>query len=113
MTKSLTSLFDCSEDVQGEKVLCRDGEAGSRYEGKWWEVQANMMIGALLLPKALAVAAVNELTVESTLGVHVLPAAKRHAAVLQLADVFNVNPIVAEIRLDAIFPVTAGDQLTL
>lgn len=107
------SLFDSSEDVQGEKVLCRDGEAGSRYNGKWWEVQANMMIGALLLPKPLAFEALRKFTVESGLGVRVMPATKRHAAYLELADVFNVNPIVAEIRLEALFPIASTDQLTL
>ncbi len=107
------SLFDSSEDVQGEKVLCRDGEAGSRYNGKWWEVQANMMIGPLLLPKLLVIEALVGFTVESGLGVRVMPAEKRHAAYLEIADIFNVNPVVAEIRLDAIFPLASTDQLTL
>lgn len=107
------SLFDSSEDVQGEKVLCRDGEAGSRYNGKWWEVQANMMIGPLLLPKPIALEALNPFTLESGLGVRVLPADKRHAAYLELADIFNVNPVVAEIRLEGLFPLSSTDQLTL
>ena len=107
------TLFDSSEDVQGEKVLCRDGEAGSRYNGKWWEVQANMMIGALLLPKPLAFEALRTFTIESGLGVRLMPAAKRHAAYLELADVFNVNPVVAEIRLEALFPLASTNQLTL
>lgn len=108
------SLFDSSQDVQGEKVLCRDGEAGgSRYDGKWWEVQANMMIGPLLLPKTLALDALEGFTLESELGVRVLPAEKRHAAYLELADIFNVNPVVAEIRLEGLFPRASTDQLTL
>jgi len=106
------SLFDSSKDVQGERVLCRDGEAGSRYNGKWWEVQANMMIGPLLLPKPLALEALKGLTIESGLGVRMLPPEKRHAAYLELAEVFNVNPVVAEIRLEALFPLASKDQLT-
>lgn len=108
------SLFEGSEDVEKDKVLCRDGEAGSsRYSGKWWEVQANMMIGSLLLPRPLMDTVVQPFMEESALGVQCLRAADRHAAALELADVFNVNPVVASIRLETRFPSSQADQLTL
>jgi Zn-dependent peptidase ImmA (M78 family) len=107
------SLFDGSEAVQKDKILCRDGEAAARYNGNWWEVQANMMIGALLLPKSLVQEVVGPHTTESVLGASDLPAEKRYAVSRELAEVFDVNPVVAQIRLETLLPLARSDQLTL
>ena len=106
------SLFDQSDDVDKQKVLCRD-EGAPAFNGKWWEYQANLMIGALLLPKALVYDVVLRHVDRSPLGVPSIPAGKRHIVGLELADVFDVNPIVAQIRLDALMPRGEEVQLTL
>ena len=49
-------LFGDEYDSKVPKILCRDETANNaqkpRYDGRWWEFQANQTIGALLLPKA-------------------------------------------------------------
>jgi hypothetical protein len=72
-----------------------------------------MMIGALLLPKALFYDVVEPYTTECGLGIRKLVPDKRHVVYLELAEVFNVNPVVAELRLDALLPGADSDQLTL
>jgi hypothetical protein len=37
----------------GSKILCRDDQRRSTYDGKWWEYQANQAIAGLLLPRRL------------------------------------------------------------
>jgi L-rhamnose mutarotase len=108
------SLFDGSRDVETDRMLCRDEAiASSRHRSRWWEVQANMMIGSLLLPAPLVHAAMAPFMEESVLGVRELAAAKRHAVSLALAELFDVNPIVAQIRLDGLYPAADAGQLTL
>jgi hypothetical protein len=89
------------------RILCRDEqpqEATKSYKGEWWEFQANRAIGALLMPKSLALVAVDQyLTPNGMLGLKTLPAGNRKAAARQLAEIFDVNPIVAEIRLKEMF----------
>lgn len=88
------------------RVLCRDEEQGGTggYKGNWWEWQANRAIGGLLLPRGLVARAVEQL-VESVglLGLTVLPPSRREAAVQHVAEVFDVNQVVARRRLDEMF----------
>lgn len=90
------------------RVLCRDERSDSPpkvYRGDWWEFQANRAIGALLLPRQLAVIAVEEyLTPTGGLGVKSLSSVNRMGATSHLAEVFDVNPVVASIRLSEFFP---------
>ncbi|MGL3710677.1 ImmA/IrrE family metallo-endopeptidase [Leptospirillum ferriphilum] len=99
-----------SEDER--TVLCRDLPGTSdrtSYRGRWWEHQANKAIGALLIPFGL---------LEKTM-VPFLEATKkdksksqgsclgpkqRQAAILRLSEIFDVNPVVAKIRLAETFP---------
>ena len=114
------SLFGDGLAPDAPKVLCRDGGingVGSQ-KGKppyrWWEFQANQAMGALLLPRGLVLEALQGLLLpQGQLGVPGLPSAKREAAVLLLAETFDVNPVVARIRLDGLYPGAAGGQLTL
>ncbi len=112
------SLFGDGLASDSPKLLCRDGGVtGTEGTAKkppyrWWEFQANLAMGALLLPKALVEKAVESMLVaEGAFGFKVLPNARRGDAVKLLADVFNVNPIVARIRLEGIYPLDG--QLTL
>jgi len=110
------SLFDGDPDVTSMKILCREPEAkaGSRpYDGRWWEVQANMVIGPLLMPRSLVKKAIQPFVQkQGLLGIDDVDARMREDAISRLAEVFNVNPVVARIRLDDIFP-KAGPQLML
>lgn len=101
-------------------ILCRgDGIQGipghrkRKYE--WWEYQANLAIGPLLLPRSLVISTLQPFLVKKGLLLdrEVLDQDRREAAVRLLAEVFEVNPIVAEIRLGVLFPSAATGQLTL
>ena len=108
-------LLDDSFDYEQRKIMCRkeDLERGpGGYDGKWWEWQANQAIGGLLLPRRLVEARVEPLTEASgSLGPPELPAPDRDRAARWLARTFEVNPVVARIRLGSVFP--PGLQLSL
>ena len=115
-------LFEDDLDEKQQAILCRSGTVGflsehittHRYNGRWWEYQANQMIGALLLPRLLVSDALGSfLVAQGHLGLTHLDPTRREEAVCHLADVFDVNPVVARIRVDEIFPVFAEGQLTL
>ena len=108
-------LIEVDIDVANRKVLCRnDNGSQHRYDGSWWEYQANQMIGALLLPRPLVLEALEPLlTIRGRLGMGILEEAKRDEAAETLADTFDVNPVVARIRIDQIYPTTTGGQLPL
>ncbi len=116
------SLFD-SEEPQSNRtrILCREDavldvhrSGQNAYSGRWWEFQANRAIGGLLLPRQLVARCLEEvLVVGGTLGSKVLPRDCREQAIQLLAEVFNVNPVVARIRIDALYPASAEVQLTL
>ena len=107
------SLFEDERDVSATTILCRDLQHGSeahRYHGCWWEYQANRMMGALLLPRALAIECVRRLTVaRGARGTRVLRRELRRRAALLLADTFNVNARLAELRLAKLYPPSANE----
>jgi hypothetical protein len=113
------SLFDDSINSDQPKVLCRDlpgisTVSGRGYDGRWWEFQANSAIGALLLPRPLVHQALDSLLIERGLfGTKILESSNRNEAIHLLTDAFDVNPAVAKIRLEEIFPVANERQLTL
>lgn len=99
------------------KVMCRDEltnaiiNGRNTYDGKWWEYQANVAIGALLLPRPLAEEVIEPFTVTEGLCLKVLDKTKYSDAVMSLSETFDVNPAVAKIRLSEIFPnENAGQQ---
>lgn len=99
-------------NIEGRKILCRDNDikpTGRAYDGRWWEWQANRCIGGLLLPKKLAREALSDLLVDSVVTKSPsLPPANRIEAEKRLSEVFDVNPVVARIRLNEMFPNTKG-----
>ena len=109
-------------DEKRQMILCRPGSVDAslgpanaqRYDGRWWEYQANKFIGALLLPRRLAEQAVDDFVVSAgSLGIRVLDDTRREEAANCLAEVFDVNPSVARIRVDGILPAAPAGQLTL
>lgn len=113
----LISIFGADVDQHKPRILCRDPkpESGRRgYDGRWWEYHANQAIGALLLPRPLALEAITGLlTPPSAFGRRDLPDAHRQKAVRQLAEIFAVNPAVARVRIEGLFPQSEALQLTL
>ncbi len=106
-------LFGDWSDATKPKVLCRDHE-GTAYQGEWWELQANKAIGALLMPKTLVLAAAQPfMNSVGTLGAQRIREADRKKAVRELAEIFDVNPVVARIRLEGIAPEAESSQLPL
>lgn len=107
-------LDDCFE-YEKRRILCREadiGATGTSYHGKWWEWQANQAIGGLLLPRELVEASLESLTEEQGLfRTRVLPSTRYEPAARLLAEVFDVNPAVARIRLAGLFP--SDDQGSL
>ena len=114
------ALFGDGLAKDSAKILCRDTGSSPKAAGKakppyrWWEFQANMAMGALLLPESLVTKALAaHLELQGMLGVPMLPASHRDVAIRELADVFDVNPVVVRIRLDDLYPANSGNQLTL
>lgn len=103
-----------AEDVDGTRILCREPSAmKSGYDGRWWEFQANRAMASLLLPRQL-VRVVLELFLvkEGGLGLVVLDEARREEAICLVAETFDVNPVVARLRIEALCA-AKGDQLAL
>ncbi len=116
------SLFGDDLDEKKQTILCRPGTVGSpnesagthRYDGRWWEFQANKVIGVLLLPRQLVNEALDSLLVpQGSLGIRGLDDSTREEGVHVLANAFDVNPAVARIRVEELFPASASGQLTL
>lgn len=113
------SLFGENPEV-GPKILCREVSGVSennqqrRYDGNWWEFQANKAIGALLLPRSLVYRAVEPfLEAQGMLGIPTMSDTGRAAAERELVSIFDVNPVVARIRLGDLYPMDNSNQLTL
>jgi hypothetical protein len=109
-------LFD--EDSRSDhQILCRDiqgcGEERKRsYDGRWWEFQANRAIGGLLCPRPLVQEALNSfLLPKGSLGALALQEDRRDDAARALSDIFDVNPVVARIRISELFPPETGQLL--
>jgi len=109
-------LFD--RDSQADhKILCRDVQGEERktrpYDGRWWEFQANRAMGGLLCPCSLIEASLKAHLVPSgSLGAMRLDEANRSAAISEVSETFDVNPIVARIRISELYPV-GGPQMHL
>jgi hypothetical protein len=107
------TLFGSDPDFSATKILCRQETRDRRYDGRWWELQAQKAIGPLLMPRALVGPALEPLLVQrGTFGIPAVDEAHREDAAQLLAETFDVNPAAARVRLAAIYP-SSGAQLTL
>jgi hypothetical protein len=107
-------LFD-EDSHSADQILCRDVQGdeqkSQRYDGRWWEFQANRAMGGLLCPRPLMQEAMKPfLSPAGLLGVEVLDESRREAAVRAMAEVFDVNPAVTRIRINELFPPAAGQM---
>ncbi len=91
------SLFGDGLAADAPKILCRDGgipgdghAPGKKAPYRWWEFQANLAMGALLLPKPLVAKALEPiLTVQGMFKQLSLPSGRREDAVRLLASVLR------------------------
>lgn len=118
LEKPPTNLVGSDFDIPEKKILCRketvegiQDRPRSECGQKWWEFQANMVIGGLLLPRKLVMSAIEPFLMETgRLGVKVLDEARKEIATRALAEAFDVNPIVVKIRIDSIYSISREDQ---
>jgi len=104
-------------DFSDAKILCREddlkGRGTGRYDGRWWEWQANQAIGGFLMPARLVrLAITDKLDHGAITGISTLPASQREICAHFLADTFDVNPAVARVRLANLYPKSENNQLT-
>lgn len=110
------NLFGDFSEPDKPKVLCRDDGAVSQpsgYSGQWWEFQANRAMGGLLLPSLLVQAALSEYMLTSPAGFQHFDHDRLEEAARDLADTFQVNPVVARFRLKQLFATDSKQQLLL
>jgi hypothetical protein len=111
---SQRSFFGRSEDNNRSPipVLCRDIPLseipGSKYQGPWWEIQANKAIGSFLIPRGLMEEALDSFLIfkKTRLGVFeekIVDPSKLGEAIIHLSETFDVNPIVAKIRIREVY----------
>jgi hypothetical protein len=91
------------------RILCRSEDilvdTQRSYRGRWWEFQANQAIGSLLLPRPIMNSFLDQSGTEGDpSGTRILTPAQRESLAKKAAVTFDVNPIVARIRLDSLFP---------
>lgn len=112
------NLFGSDPDVTQRRILCRDEcdvpvKVQRKYDGRWWEFQANRAIGALLMPKRVFLEFMQPFLEHlGSVGIPSLPDDRRGEAVRAAAETFDVNPAAARVRIDSLFRPTS-DQLTL
>lgn len=106
-------------EVTTPKILCRSESVtghthAKKYDGRWWEFQANQAIGPLLLPRDLVGRAMAPFlqTVGLLQAYQQISHEQEDQAVTVISDTFDVNPVVARIRLAELYP-AKGHQLTL
>jgi hypothetical protein len=107
-------LFD-KDSHSGDQILCRDVHGDERkkhrYDGRWWEVQANRAMSGLLCPRPLVQEAMKPfLTPAGQLGVEVLAESSREEAARALAELFDVNAAVTHIRIGEMYPAQTGQM---
>ncbi len=117
LEKPASNLFTHGACV-GHQILCRevlgDQAVRSGPKSNWSEFQANRTIGGLLLPRGLiAVALKPFMTSTGQLGGSVLDQAQIPEAIKFISETFDVNPIVAQYRIDDLYRSDKNGQMLL
>jgi len=111
------NLFS-EEACRGRQILCREvlGDKAQRagQRSSWSEYQANRAIGGLLLPRSLVSIALKPYTVSTgRLGGSILDPVSISEAISLLSEKFDVNPIVAQYRIDDLYGADKSGQMLL
>lgn len=116
--KASSRVFVPDAAIQRVRKACKLESVGYErsggYDGDWQEYQANQMIGALLLPRPLVMAALKAdglLVPRGGMGIVALNENRREAASKRLSAVFGVSPAVARYRLAKLLPTPVNGQL--
>lgn len=73
-----------------------------------------MAMGSLLMPRRLVEIAIDPfLAPQGLLGLKTLKSSTKLNAERELAEIFDVNPVVARIRINQLYPEVNNGQLTL
>jgi len=114
------SLFPNNDEENRNKILCREEHVNNQdkksthYDGSWWEYQANMVIGALLLPKKLVLNCIQDYLIPNgTFGIPLLDLTHNDEMIKEISETFDVNPVVARIRIESMFTSNGKNQLSL
>lgn len=111
-----STLFG-KDNCTGSQILCREvmgDQAFSRSKPSWSEYQANRAIGGFLLPRKHVMTALEPYLVSSgALDGVMLDPARKGEAERTLSAVFDVNPIVARIRIDDLLGAQNSGQMLL
>lgn len=104
-----TPLFGDTSDPNAPKVLCRDQVPTA---GEWWEFQANQAMSVLLLPCDLVHSGMQRfLRPAGLLSIPTLHTSERPKAVREISELFDVNPIMARLRIAKLYPEHATQML--
>ena len=88
------------QEQEAPRIMCKEEDfKRTAYDGKWWEYQANLAMSSLLLPKRLTLTALEPYLTTTKLGTRALQPSTAELAARALSDIFDVNPIVATIRI--------------
>jgi Zn-dependent peptidase ImmA (M78 family) len=102
-----SNLFENDPNVTQTRILCRNAQLNNRtkqhrYDGRWWEFQANRAIGALLMPKqAFLTFMQTYLDGYGAVRISDLHAEVRETASKAAASLFDVNRAVARTRINS------------
>jgi hypothetical protein len=116
METNSPGLMNGADGKNRRLILCRSEDilvdTQRPYAGRWWEFQANQAMGSLLLPSPLVHAFLDQSGINPTsFGSGTLTPPQRESLVKEAAVIFDVNPIVVRIRLDALFPQKKNHQV--
>lgn len=86
------------------RIMCKETDLHrTQYDGKWWEYQANLAMGMLLLPKALTLTSLEPYLTKTGLGIRTMDPHNITRASRALSDTFDINPKAAKIRIAQLF----------
>jgi hypothetical protein len=97
-----TSLL--ASNPEERRVMCKEEDLQrNSYDGKWWEYQANLAMSSLLLPKNLTMTALDPFLTTTVMGGRTIDPHNITRAASAISEIFDVNPVVAKIRIQQFF----------
>jgi hypothetical protein len=95
-----------------EPIMCREDRIDFRYQGEWWEYQANQCMAALLLPRSLFSESTREVCRRNTTSdlEEMIRLNRALNAIHDLADEYDVSRTLVLYRLKALGFIPSGLQ---
>lgn len=93
-----------TSNPEERRFMCKEEDLQrNSYDGKWWEYQANLAMSSLLLPKHLTITALEPFLTKTVMGGQTIDPHNINRAASAISEIFDVNPIVAKIRIQQLF----------